>query len=177
MSSLLEYCRLYVGQPLSLPQLVKDLLACDYRRVDQVLDPGDFSLRGGVLDVFPATFESPLRLEFISSRIGSMRSFNPKTLETLDQHTMVVLLPRKVHTKLSVDVPFESFVDVREGDYVVHLDHGIGRYVERAAIPGGRAPSERGIPRPPRWQPLHRAPTGAPRGERAGRAQDVLVLE
>ncbi len=72
-----------------------------------------------------------------------MRSFNPKTLETLDQHTMVVLLPRKVHTKLSVDVPFESFVDVREGDYVVHLDHGIGRYVERATIPGGRPPRHR----------------------------------
>ena len=129
-----EYSRLYVGQHHALGQLMAQLLEFDYRRVDDVADPGQFALHGGVLDVFPATFESPLRIEFDGPRIVSMRSFNPKTLETLDRHTMVVILPRRVHTKISVDVPFESFVDLREGDYVVHLEHGIGRFVRRTTI-------------------------------------------
>ena len=137
-----EYCRLYVGQAQSLDRLLQQLQQYGYARVDQVADPGEFAVRGGILDLFPATFESPLRIELAGSRIASMRSFNPKTLETLDRHTMVVVLPRKVHTKISVDVPFESFVDLREGDYVVHLDHGIGRYLGRETIAGSAGPQD-----------------------------------
>ncbi|MBI3010869.1 MAG: DEAD/DEAH box helicase [Candidatus Omnitrophica bacterium] len=139
---MLEYTRLYVGQHQSLDRLVSQLLQFEYRRVDQVVDPGDLALRGGVLDLFPATFESPLRVELDGSRVASIRSFNTKTLDTLDRHTMVVILPRRVHTKLSLEVPFEAFVDLQEGDYVVHLEHGIGRYVERTVIAGGGGPQE-----------------------------------
>ncbi|MBI3020663.1 MAG: DEAD/DEAH box helicase [Candidatus Omnitrophica bacterium] len=139
---MLEYTRLYVGQHQSLDRLVQQLLQFEYRRVDEVVDPGDVALRGGVLDLFPATFESPLRVELDGGRVASIRSFNPKTLDTLDRHTMVVILPRRVHTKLSIEVPFEAFVDLQEGDYVVHVDHGIGRYVERTMIAGGGGPQE-----------------------------------
>ncbi len=129
-----EYCRLHLGQACSLHQLLSQLMQFEYERVDQVADPGDLALHGGTLDLFPATFESPLRIEFQGSQIISMRSFNPKTLETLDRHTMVVILPRRVHTKLSVEVPFEAFVDLKQGDYAVHVEHGIGRYIGRATL-------------------------------------------
>ena len=137
-----DYCRLYVGQAQPLDRLVQQLLHFDYRRVDQVADPGEFAVRGGVLDLFPATFESPIRVELSGSRIASMRSFNPKTLETLDRHAMVVVLPRTVHTKISVEAPFESFLDLQEGDYAVHLDHGIGRYLGRETIAGPDGPQD-----------------------------------
>ncbi len=137
-----EYCRLYVGQRLSLERLMQQLLQFEYRRVDQVADPGQLAVHGGVLDLFPATFESPLRVELEGARIASIRSFNPKTLETLDRHTMVVVLPRRVHTKLSVEIPFEAFVDLQEGDTVVHLEHGIGRYLERTIMAGSRGPQD-----------------------------------
>ena len=133
---MLEYCRLDVGQRHSLERLMEQLLRFEYRRVDEVADPGDVALRGGVLDLFPATFESPLRIELDGPRVASIRSFNPQTLETLDRHTLVVILPRPVHARVSVEIPFESFVDLREGDYAVHLDHGIGRYLGRARLPG-----------------------------------------
>ena len=89
---MLEYCRIYLGQHQPMQRLIEQLVAFDYRRVGQVEDAGDIAVHGGVLDVFPATFESPLRIEFDGSRIGSMRSFNPQTLDTLDHHTMIVLL-------------------------------------------------------------------------------------
>ena len=137
-----ECLRLYAGQPLSLDRLVQQLLDFDYRRADQVSDPGEFALRGGILDLFPATFESPVRMELSGSRLITIRSFNPKTLETLDRHTMVVVLPRCVHTRPSIEAPFESFVDLREGDYAVHLDHGIGRYLGRTTLAGTRGPQD-----------------------------------
>ncbi len=137
-----EYCRLFVGQRQPMSRVVEQLLQFDYRRVDEVADPGAFAVRGGILDLFPATFESPLRIEFDGPRLASIRSFNPETLETLDRHTMVVVLPRSVHARPSAQVPFEGTLDLEEGDAVVHLDHGIGRYLGRAMIESSRGRQE-----------------------------------
>ena len=137
-----EYCRLFVGQRQPMSRVVEQLLQFDYRRVDEVADPGAFAVRGGILDLFPATFESPLRIEFDGPRLASIRSFNPETLETLDRHTMVVVLPRGVHARPSAQVPFEGTLDLEEGDAVVHLDHGIGRYLGRAMIESSRGRQE-----------------------------------
>jgi len=171
-----ECARLYVGQQQPLSRLLQQLVQFDYARVDQVADPGEFAVHGGVLDLFPATFESPLRIELNGSRIISMRSFNPKTLESLERHTMVVILPRQLSTNvharhvsraaLSLDLPFESVVDVREGDYVVHLEHGIGRYIGRATIDVMR----------PDLQPLPPTGRSGPREARRSK-QEALILE
>jgi len=138
---MLEYCRLYVGERVHLAQLLEQLMRFDYHRVSQVADPGDVALRGGVLDVFPTTFECPLRIELDGSRIASIRSFNPASLDTLDRHSMVVLLPRQLRMRIAVakrgtaeEIPFEGVVDIQEGDFVVHLDHGIGRFLGRTTL-------------------------------------------
>ncbi len=141
-SELLEYSRLYVGQQVTLAKIVSQLVDFDYERVDAVADPGQIALRGGILDVFPVTFESPVRVEIHGSRIASIRSFNPQTLETLQRHTLVVVLPRRVQSRPTVQLPFESFLDVQKGDYVVHLDHGIGRYRRQTAIDGPHGPQD-----------------------------------
>ncbi|MDP3723503.1 MAG: helicase-related protein [Candidatus Omnitrophota bacterium] len=137
-----ECCSLSVGQQQPLNELWRRLLAFDYRRVEEVAAPGECALHGGVVDVFPATFEAPIRIELDGSRIASIRSVNPKTLETLDRHTTVVILPRRIHATFSVEVPFEASVDLQEGDYVVHIHHGIGRYLGRATIAGARGLEE-----------------------------------
>jgi transcription-repair coupling factor (superfamily II helicase) len=145
---MLEYCRLYVGGRIDLAGVFEQLMRFDYRRVAQVADPGDVALRGGIVDVFPATFECPLRIELIGSRIASIRSFNPVTAETLDHHSMVVLLPRQLRMRLSdrsplnPEVPFETFVDLEEGDLVVHLEHGIGRFLGRTQLDTSRGKTD-----------------------------------
>lgn len=144
-----DYCRLYVGQAHTPAQIIEQLIRCGYVRVDQVADPGECAARGGVVDVFPATFESPVRVEVEGAHIRSLRSFNPVSLETLDRHSMVVILPKEIrtHARPTSDIPFESFVDIEMGDLVVHLDHGIGRFLGKTTL-------------------------GTPSG-----AQDVLVVE
>ena len=140
---MLEYCRLYVGQRVNLESVLEELIRFGYQRVPQVADPGDLALRGGILDVFPATFESPLRLEWAGRHITSIRSFNPASLETLDRHSMVVVLPRQLRMRVSsrasleADTPFEGALDLEDGDLVVHLEHGIGRFLGRTTLAAG----------------------------------------
>ncbi|MBI3996317.1 MAG: DEAD/DEAH box helicase [Candidatus Omnitrophica bacterium] len=98
-----------------------------------------------------------------------MRSFNPKTLDTLDRHTMVVILPRRIHTRPSTDVPFESFVDLRKGDYVVHLEHGIGRYIGRETLAESSGP--------PRPRASGDDIRGRPASHERRGGQDALILE
>ncbi len=148
---MVEYCRLYVGQRIELSALLEQLMRFEYRRVPQVADPGDVALRGGIVDIFPATFECPLRLELDGSRIVSIRGFNPATFETLDRHSLVVILPRQIRSRLSAargreelraDLPFEGTLDLEAGDLVVHLDHGIGRFVGRTILQGPAGATE-----------------------------------
>ncbi len=136
----LESLKLYVGESMPIDALARRLVHLGYTRQQRVADPGDFAVRGGIVDLFPATFECPLRLEFVGSRLETVRGFNPRTDELLEPHAMVIVLPRQVHFRSTVEAPFEDFVDVEAGDFVVHVQHGIGRYrgMERLAGAKGR---------------------------------------
>ncbi|MBI3320272.1 MAG: DEAD/DEAH box helicase [Candidatus Omnitrophica bacterium] len=145
---MLEYCRLYVGQRIDLTQVLEQMMRFGYERGSQVADPGDVALHGGVLDVFPATFEFPLRIELAGSRIASIRGFNPVTTDTLDRHSMVVILPSQLRMRVqpraeaNPEVPFEGCVDLEKGDLVVHVEHGIGRLIGHATLSTNRGETE-----------------------------------
>src|SRR6185295_12916885 len=64
-----------------------------YQRVPLVEDRGEFSVRGGVIDVFPTLEPKPLRLELEGDRIERIRSFDPDTQRSDDVREEVVLLP------------------------------------------------------------------------------------
>ncbi|MBN1320550.1 MAG: transcription-repair coupling factor [Thermoleophilia bacterium] len=57
-------------------ELVRRLVTLGYTRVDQVEDAGDFSVRGGIIDVFPATESYPVRIEFWGDEVESLRRFS-----------------------------------------------------------------------------------------------------
>jgi transcription-repair coupling factor (superfamily II helicase) len=75
------------------PQALAGILADGgYERQDPVDEHGEFSVRGGILDVFPAGEPAPIRIEFIGDSIESVRRFDPGTqrsIETLDQFQIV----------------------------------------------------------------------------------------
>ena len=75
--------------PLALADI---LVSGGYERQDPVDEHGEFSVRGGILDVFPAGEAAPVRVEFIGDTIESIRRFDPGTqrsIETLDQFQIV----------------------------------------------------------------------------------------
>ncbi len=75
--------------------LAHKLTAMGYRNAPLVEDAGTFSLRGDILDVFPALHEAPVRLEFFGDTVESMRSFDPTSQRTIDAIKELTLLPAR----------------------------------------------------------------------------------
>ncbi|HEY5971901.1 MAG TPA: transcription-repair coupling factor [Pseudoxanthomonas sp.] len=84
---------LKVGQPLDFDQEKRRLEIAGYRNVPQVLDPGDFAVRGGLLDVFPMGADAPLRIELLDDAIDTIRAFDPETQRSLEKTDAVRMLP------------------------------------------------------------------------------------
>ncbi len=110
------------------------LVEFGYKRQERVSEEGDFARRGGVLDIFPSTFELPVRIELEGDAVVALKTFNPSDGAGLWDHQMVIILPFKASHALKTatfreDFPIESFVDLQLGDYVVHTQHGIGRFL------------------------------------------------
>ena len=66
-------------QDASLDELVVHLRRVGYESHDMVEMPGQFTVRGGIVDVFPAEAERPVRLEFFGDSVESLREFDPNT--------------------------------------------------------------------------------------------------
>ena len=82
-----------VGQVLDLDAEKRRLGAAGYRNVPQVFDPGDFTVRGALLDVYPMGADMPYRVELFDDRIDTIRAFDPETQRSLDKVDAVQLLP------------------------------------------------------------------------------------
>jgi len=84
---------LEVGQRLDLEAEKRRLESAGYRNVPQVMDPGDFAVRGGLLDVYPMGADEPLRVELLDEDIDSIRAFDPESQRSLDKVEAVHMLP------------------------------------------------------------------------------------
>ena len=73
----LEYLELSCGNEYSMTELESRLAAFGFERDSFVVEPGYFSVRGGILDVFPGDYEKPLRLDFFGNTLESVHSFDP----------------------------------------------------------------------------------------------------
>lgn len=69
------------------------LIQMGYERTGQVELPGEFAIRGGILDVFPLTEEYPVRIELWDDEVDSIRSFDAASQRSLDNLTEIVLYP------------------------------------------------------------------------------------
>ncbi|MFA4990244.1 MAG: transcription-repair coupling factor [Candidatus Omnitrophota bacterium] len=126
--------KLYSGLEVELEQLSRELVDFGYKRQDAVLAEGDFSRRGSLIDIFPNSFELPIRVELNDTLVSSIKTFNPSTGEPLWAHRIVIILPiRKTGslktTPITEDFPLANFLDLNIGDYVVHNQHGIGKFL------------------------------------------------
>jgi len=87
----LEY--LEEGEELDRESFLRRLQANGYQRSSLVEERGDYSVRGGVVDVFPPLYSFPLRLEFWGDRLESIRQFDPLSQRSQDRVHEMVLLP------------------------------------------------------------------------------------
>ncbi len=83
------------GQKLDLDAETRRLEAGGYRRVPQVGDPGEFAVRGAVLDIYPSGAAQPYRIELLDETIESLRSFDADTQRSLEALQRIDLLPAR----------------------------------------------------------------------------------
>jgi len=84
---------LRVGELLDLDECAGELVAAGYERVEQVEERGQFALRGGLLDVFPATEERAVRVDMFDLEIESLRWFSTFTQRSLGEVAEVEIAP------------------------------------------------------------------------------------
>ncbi len=87
--------RLAQGQKVSLESLLHAWSGLGYERVNTVLETGQFSSRGGLLDVWPPAQSHPVRLDFFGDEVESIRSFDPATQRTVHQMEEVLVTPAR----------------------------------------------------------------------------------
>ncbi|MGO2346382.1 MAG: transcription-repair coupling factor, partial [Providencia sp.] len=81
------------GDKLSRENLTIELDKAGYRHVEQVLEHGEYAIRGALLDLFPMGSSLPFRLDFFDDEIDSLRTFDVDSQRTLDEVTSINLLP------------------------------------------------------------------------------------
>src|SRR5688572_2810725 len=88
--------------------LVEKLMATGYVREDPVAAVGEFSLRGGIVDIWPPGREAPVRLEFFGDTIDSLREFDPENQLSTGQLRVVEVPPMRELAVTPVDFQFWS---------------------------------------------------------------------
>ncbi|WP_182201612.1 transcription-repair coupling factor [Paraliobacillus salinarum] len=82
-----------VGQDISIDNYLKTLIHMGYQRVDMVASPGEFSLRGGILDMYPITESNPVRVELFDEEVDSIRLFDPESQRSLEKKKHALIQP------------------------------------------------------------------------------------
>ena len=83
------------GDDIDLKEISKSLLQCGYERVEVVEGKGEFSFRGGILDVFPPTSAYPYRVELFGDEVDSIRTFNTESQRSIEKVEEFSIFPSK----------------------------------------------------------------------------------
>lgn len=111
------------NQSYNFSQFLRKLDEMGYEKVLQVSEPGDFSQRGGIIDVFPVNLNHAVRLEFFGNKIEEISEL-PIKIE--DEAKSREVLKKKIKSQRL----FSDIKGLKPGDYLVHSDHGIGKFIE-----------------------------------------------
>lgn len=105
--------------------------------------PGEYADRGATFDIYPVTYQAPVRLSFEIDTIVSIRDFSPHEGKTLTRFEEVFLIPltetfeartSRLRQRYEGFEPLTESKDLEAGDLVVHLRYGIGRYLGKKKI-------------------------------------------
>ncbi|MFH1714159.1 MAG: DEAD/DEAH box helicase [Candidatus Nealsonbacteria bacterium] len=115
------------NQTLNLSELLRKLDELGYEKVLSVSLPGEFSQKGGQIEVFPVNSNRAVRLEFIGNRIDNIENLE---IEIEDEEKEKEFLKKKLKSQKM----FSDLKGIKPGDFLVHLDHGIGKYSDLVKI-------------------------------------------
>jgi transcription-repair coupling factor (superfamily II helicase) len=115
---------LFLERDLKIPFsfLLRKLDEMGYEKVWEVSEIGEFSQRGGIVDVFPINLSFAIRIEFFGNKIENIFKL---PLEIKDEKREKEILKKKLKSQKI----FSDLKGLKIGDYLVHLDHGVGKFL------------------------------------------------
>ena len=135
-----EILTLAPGQIVETEALSIRLTRLGYERTAQAEMPGQFAVRGGIVDIYPLTGENPWRIEFWDDEVDSIRSFDPesqRSIETLDRVTVYPAAEQEVQGGRRGKGEYVSFADYFDpSETLIFIDEPVrsvelGRTVEK----------------------------------------------
>jgi len=108
-------------EKVNLYELLRKIDELGYEKVQKAEDPGEFSVLGGILEIFPINTKRAVRLDFLGNRIERIEEIG-KEIE--DEEKSKEVLKKKLKSQKF----YSDLKNLKKGEYLVHLDHGIGKY-------------------------------------------------
>ena len=105
-----------IGNSYDLPELTKRLIEIGFTRKDYVYEPGEFAVRGSILDVYSYASEYPFRIDFFGDDVDSIRTFEVQTQLSKDKKEEVSIVP---DTESRSNVSLVPFTDYLADDTVL----------------------------------------------------------
>lgn len=103
---------LKVGENVSISFIEEVLIAYNFQRVDFVYEPGQYSVRGGIVDIFSFSDNKPYRVDFFGDMVDSIRTFGVGTQLSVEKREAVEIVPNlKTDALADSRIPFTEFVD------------------------------------------------------------------
>jgi transcription-repair coupling factor (superfamily II helicase) len=116
--------KLSVGDKISIDFINEVLFEYEFKRVDFITEPGEFSLRGGIIDVFSYSNDHPYRIEFFGNEIDTIRSFDVETQLSIERQKKITIIPN-VENKFFKEerVSFFEFIDSNPVFFIKNLEN------------------------------------------------------
>lgn len=117
-----------VGESLNVDQLMQGFVELGFKREDFVYEPGQFAMRGGILDIYSFGNEHPYRIELFGNEVDSIRIFNPETQLSERKLLQVSILPN-IETKFEAreKISLFDYLPVNTVIWVKDLEYTLGR--------------------------------------------------
>ena len=88
--------KIAVNDQITIDFINEVLFEYNFKRVDFVSEPGEFSVRGGIIDVFSFSNENPYRIEFFGNEIDSIRTFDVETQLSIETNKKITIIPQGI---------------------------------------------------------------------------------
>ncbi len=118
---------LQAGEKQNLMEVLRKLDEMGYEKVFSVQDPGEFSHHGGIVEIFPVNTLQAVRLDFLGNQLETI---TPLNVALTDEEKSRQVLQKKLQSQKL----FADLKNLKVGDYLVHLDHGVGRFVGKEKL-------------------------------------------
>ncbi|MDR7545021.1 MAG: transcription-repair coupling factor [Armatimonadota bacterium] len=146
------------GQRYPREQLVADLQAGGYQRVGLVVNPGEFAVRGGVVDLFPPDATTPVRLDLWGDDVDSIRRVDPVSQRSLDALAEVTIRPAVLEAGPSEAAPLSAYLPA--GGLLALIEAAEAEGVARGLVERARRAGEAAVLE---WEDVLGAPQAARR--------------